>query len=205
MSGDTPSSTPSTPKPTVKPAPAKAPVKPTAAAEAKPAPKAEAKPAAKTAPKATSEGEVRAPRRATLEKEEVRLLAVRRSQDRRRPKFVRTASHRYWRIGRWESWRAPTGIQSKQRRHYGYRPTVVSIGFRGPAAVRGRTPTGFVPVIIHNATELEEADRSKEAAIIARTVGTRRRLVLEELARKKGLKVLNPILKEELGGEEDSS
>jgi large subunit ribosomal protein L32e len=151
---------------------------------AKPAEKA-AKPAKKEAPKA--------PRRPTLEPELARLLKVRDATDVRRPKFVRTASHRYWRIGRWISWRRPRGQQSKQRRHYGYRPVVVSIGFGSPRATRGLTPSGFRPVLVRTAEALNALDPVRDAVLIARTVGTRRRLVLEETARQKGLHVLNPI------------
>lgn len=151
---------------------------------AKPAEKA-AKPAKKEAPKA--------PRRPTLEPELARLLHVRDATDVRRPKFVRTASHRYWRVGRWVSWRRPRGQQSKQRRHYGYRPVVVSIGFGSPKATRGLTPSGFRPVLVRTAEALNALDPVRDAVLIARTVGTRRRLVLEETARQKGLHVLNPI------------
>jgi large subunit ribosomal protein L32e len=154
-----------------------------------PVEKPEAKPAKKSdAPKA--------PRRPTLNPEMRRLLSLRGEITDRRPKFVRTASHRYFRIGRWESWRAPKGLQSKQRRHYGYRPVVVSIGYGSPARTRGLTPTGFQPVIVHTTKDIEALEAHRQAAIIARTVGTRRRLVLEETCRKLGIHILNPIVKD---------
>lgn len=141
----------------------------------------------------------KAPNRPTLDAETRRLLAERRIQDGRRPLFVRQQAHRYYALGRVESWRRPRGLQSKQRRHYGYRPTVVSIGFGSPRAIRGLTPSGFEPVIVHTSTEVEALEPSRQAALIARTVGTRRRLVLEEVARKKGVHVLNPLLRERAG------
>ncbi len=170
-----------------------------------------AKPAEKAKPKAAEKGEAsekgtsdadegpRAPKRATLETDERRLLHLRRSIDRRRPIFGRQAANRYVRIGRWGSWRRPRGLQSKQRRHYGYRSTVVSIGFRTPAKIRGLTPSGFRPQLVSNSAQLEGLDPKREAAVIAHGVGVRKRLLLEEAARKKGLHVLNPILKEEGG------
>jgi large subunit ribosomal protein L32e len=139
---------------------------------------------------------VRAPRRPKLSPEETRLLRVRDAQDERRPRFVRQQAHRYYRIGRDGSWRRPRGLQSKQRRHYGYRPTVVSIGFRSPRRIRGRTPTGFRPVLVRTATEVERLDPAREAALVARTVGTRRRLLLEEALRRRGVHILNPLAKE---------
>ncbi|MFY9716319.1 MAG: 50S ribosomal protein L32e [Thermoplasmata archaeon] len=139
--------------------------------------------------------EIRIPRRADLSAPLRTLLGVRRSLDRRRPIFGRQAANRYYRIGRDGSWRRPRGLQSKQRRHYGYRAQIVSIGYRSPARVRGLVPSGFAPVIVHTTAELEGIDARRQAAIIARTVGTRRRLVLEEEARKLGIRVLNPIIK----------
>jgi large subunit ribosomal protein L32e len=161
-----------------------------------------AKPAVEPAPSeakkeaAASKAPV-APKRATLTPERATLLRLRVVQDGRRPAFVRQAAHRYYRIGRDESWRRPRGLQSKQRRHYGYRSEIVRIGYRSPADVRGLVPSGFAPVIVHTIGELERIDTKREAAIIARTVGTRRRLVLEEEARKRGVRVLNPIVKAE--------
>ncbi|MGB6500691.1 MAG: 50S ribosomal protein L32e, partial [Thermoplasmata archaeon] len=141
-----------------------------------------------------SDAEVRVPKRADLTPPMRTLLSVRRSIDRRRPIFGRQAANRYYRIGRDGSWRRPRGLQSKQRRHYGYRAQIVSIGYRSPARVRGLVPSGFFPVIVHTAKELDGIDARRQAAIIARTVGTRRRLVLEEQARKLGIRVLNPIV-----------
>ncbi|MFZ0699220.1 MAG: 50S ribosomal protein L32e [Thermoplasmata archaeon] len=135
----------------------------------------------------------RAPKRATLDPESAKLLRLRRELDTHRPLFVRQAAHRYYRIGRDESWRRPRGLQSKQRRHYGYRSNIVRVGYRSPAKVRGLVPSGFRPIIIRTTGELEKLDATKDAAIIARTVGTRRRLTLEETARRLGIHVLNPI------------
>jgi large subunit ribosomal protein L32e len=52
-------------------------------------------------------------------------------------------------------------------------------------------------VLVHSVGELGGIDGHREAAIIARTVGTRRRLLLEEEARRLGIHVLNPIVKSE--------
>jgi large subunit ribosomal protein L32e len=166
---------------------------------AKASPKAETPPA--EAPKAPAKEEgPRAPRRAELSDRERTLLRARGEIDRRRPLFGRQARYRYYRIGRDMSWRAPRGLQSKQRRHYGYRPKVVRVGYRSPALVRGLVPSGFRPILVRTSRDLEGLDVHREAAVIARTVGTRRRLVLEETARKLGIRVLNPIVKSEREG-----
>jgi large subunit ribosomal protein L32e len=153
--------------------------------------------APKVPAKSKADDEVKAPKRATLGADRRRLLTLRRRLDKKRPIFGRQAANRYWRIGRDGAWRRPRGLQSKQRRHYGYRTQIVSIGYRSPAAVRGLVPSGFRPIIVHTTDQLEQIDAHTEAAIIARTVGTRRRLTLEETARKLGIHVLNPIVKSE--------
>lgn len=129
----------------------------------------------------------------TLPADTLTLLRVRRTQRRRQPVFYRQAANRYFRIGRDGAWRRPRGLQSKQRRHYGYRSQIVSIGYGTPTRVRGLAPSGYRPMIVHNDADLEALDPKVQAAIIARTVGTRRRLGLEETAKKLGIRVLNPI------------
>lgn len=150
-----------------------------------------------TTDEAATESGPAVPRRAAMDDRTRTLLAVRRSLDQRRPVFGRQAANRYWRIGRDGAWRRPRGLQSKQRRHYGYRPKIVRVGYRSPARVRGLVPSGFRPVIVRTSAELAEIDGRTEAAVIARSVGTRRRLVLEEEAQKLGIRVLNPIVKAE--------
>ena len=144
-----------------------------------------------------SKDEPRVPKRATLDAPTHRLLALRRSLDVRRPIFGRQAANRYYRIGRDGTWRRPRGLQSKQRRHYGYRPKIVRIGYRSPARVRGLVPSGFKPVLVRTSAELASLNAATEAAVIARTIGTRRRIILEEEAQKLGIRVLNPIVKAE--------
>lgn len=188
-----PSTSPATEPPATPPKRRRAP-KPASPKEAPP----KAAPAAP--PEPTEDDAPKSPRRASLPPMLASLLRTRRSLDRRRPLFVRQAAHRYARIGRDEAWRRPRGQQSKQRRHYGYRSEIVSIGYRSPAAVRGLVPSGFRPILVRTREDMDGLDVHRDAAIIARTVGTRRRLVLEEEARRLGIRVLNPVVK----GEEES-
>jgi large subunit ribosomal protein L32e len=187
---------PEEPTETPAPAPAEAP-----APVKKRAPRRRATPSepAKPAPAPAAEKEEgpRTPKRAALSDGDRVLLRTRRALDGRRPIFGRQAANRYFRIGRDGAWRRPRGLQSKQRRHYGYRAKIVRVGYRSPAAVRGLVPSGFRPILVRTSEDLEAIDAKTQAAIIARTVGTRRRLVLEETARKLGIHVLNPIVKSE--------
>jgi len=195
MADDEPTSKPATPAPTRRSK--AAPRKDTTPSESKESAAAPSTPGTEPKPKSKSkskgEPEVRIPKRAALPARRAAHLRLRKVIDGRRPIFGRQAANRYWRIGRDLSWRRPRGIQSKQRRHYGYRAKIVKVGYGSPADVRGLTPSGYRPIIVHHVDELNALDPKLEAAIIARTVGTRRRLGLEETARKLGIRVLNPI------------
>lgn len=180
-------------KPAEETAPASPPAKAGATPKAAPAKPTAVPKKAPEKPAETDEEETGARKHPTLPAETLALLRVRRARRRRQPVFFRQASGRYYRIGRDGAWRRPRGLQSKQRRHYGYRSQVVSIGYGSPARVRGLSPSGYRPIVVHTDSELEALDPKLQAAIIARTVGTRRRLGLEETAKKLGIRVLNPI------------
>jgi large subunit ribosomal protein L32e len=194
MADDATESKPAAPSPSrrSKAAPRKE-AAPTESKESGASPSSSSQEPSKPKSKGKSEPEVRIPKRASLAPARAAHLRLRKVIDGRRPIFGRQAANRYWRIGRDLSWRRPRGLQSKQRRHYGYRAKIVRVGYRSPADVRGLTPSGYRPVLIHHVDELHRIDPKLEAAIIARTVGTRRRLGLEDAARKLGIRVLNPI------------
>jgi len=185
------------PPPSAEPTPARrtksTPRKDSAPSRSKESADAPSGPAKGTKSKSKGDAEVRIPKRAALAPGPAAHLRLRKVIDGRRPIFGRQAANRYYRIGRDLSWRRPRGLQSKQRRHYGYRAKIVRVGYGSPADVRGLVPSGYRPIIIHHVDELSALDPKLEAAIIARRVGTRRRLVLEEAARKLGVRVLNPI------------
>lgn len=119
-----------------------------------------------------------------------RLLKKRKEISARRPKFVRPESWRYKRIKK--PWRKPKGIDNKMKeKRKGY-PPMVSIGYRGPTAVRGLHPSGYQVVHVANIYELEVIDKETEAVMIKRTVGARKRQKILDNAADLGLKVLNP-------------
>lgn len=118
-----------------------------------------------------------------------RALELRTAKNADRQRFYRQEWFRYQRLGK--KWRAPGGIQSKMRRHWGTHADVVSIGYRGPRAARGLHPSGFREVLIHNEQGLEDIDPAREAVRIAASVGRRKREQIQNDARKRGIRVLN--------------
>ena len=148
---------------------------------------------AKAAKSDEGEGEKKAklkPRpRPKLDGDLKRALEVRRAKSAERQEFHRQEWFRYKRLG--TKWRAPGGIQSKMRRHWGTHADVVSIGYRGPKAARGLHPSGFKEVLVHNEEGLKGLDPAREAVRIAAGVGRRKRERIQKDARKRGIRVLN--------------
>ena len=57
--------------------------------------------------------------------------------------------------------------------------------------MRGRHPSGFIEVLVHNPKEIEGLDPEKHAIRIAHGVGTRKRKEIVALADDKNIRVLN--------------
>ena len=91
-----------------------------------------------------------------------------------------------------ESWRAPRGTLSKQRRGMKSRGPKVSPGFQSPKAARGLHPSGFEEVRVHNTDDLDDIDGDTQAVRIASKVGERKRERIEEICEDEEIRVLNP-------------
>lgn len=125
-----------------------------------------------------------------LSDEQKRSLKIRHTIKKRTPEFKRQEWFRYKKLG--TAWRKPRGLHSKMRKHKGYRPDVVSIGYGSPSKSRFLHPSGFKEVMVYNVKDLEKIDPESQAARVGHSVGTRKRIVIEEKAEEKGIRVLNP-------------
>lgn len=127
-----------------------------------------------------------------LSKDQKKALRIRAGKKAVQPRFRR---HEWWRYkklgGKHATWRVPRGIHSKTRRHWGYRPPLVSIGYGGPAAVRGLHPSGFEEVLVHNVADLDLVSKETQAARVGGTVGGRKAKLIEAEADKRGIRILN--------------
>ena len=117
-------------------------------------------------------------------------LALRAAQKKKTPSFRRTEWFRYKRLSR-SGWRAPHGMDNKQRRNYKYRGSLVRIGHGKVAAARFLHPSGFREVMVHNTADLEAIDPETEAARVGATVGGRKREHIYARADELGVRVLN--------------
>ena len=117
-------------------------------------------------------------------------LALRAAQKKKTPSFRRTEWFRYKRLSR-SGWRAPHGMDNKQRRNYRYRGSLVRVGHGKVSEARGLHPSGFREVMVHNLNDLESIDPETQAARIGRTVGGRKREHIHARADELGIRVLN--------------
>src|SRR5512137_2865754 len=90
-----------------------------------------------------------------------------------------------------DSWRKPKGQHNKQREQKKAKGALPKPGFGSPVAVRGMHPSGFFDVLVSSLKDLEGLDPKTQAVRIGATVGTRKRVIIQERAVSAGLKVLN--------------
>ena len=119
------------------------------------------------------------------------LLKTRKKQKSKKPTFKRTDSHKKKKLD--ENWRRPRGLQSKLRKRIASKGAVVQVGYGSPRAVRGLHPSGFEDVLVRNLNDLQSIDPTYQAVRIARTVGVRKRQMIEEVAKNREIKLLNPL------------
>ena len=150
---------------------------------------AEAAPAEKAEVVEASEQQYVVKAKPELDDETADALAKRAMISGRRPAFKRQEWFRYSKLG--EKWRKPKGIHSKMKRQLKRRPPMVDVGFRGPVAARDLHPSGFEEVLVYNVDGLEGIDPKKQAVRIGGTVGTKKRMAIEDRADELGIRVLN--------------
>jgi len=125
-----------------------------------------------------------------LDDEMKAALALRAAQKKKTPSFRRTEWFRYKRLSR-SGWRAPHGMDNKQRRNFKYRGSLVRIGHGKVNAASGLHPSGFEEVMVHNTRDLDQIDAETQAARVGATVGGRKRENIHARADELGIRVLN--------------
>lgn len=125
-----------------------------------------------------------------LDEESKRLFKVRKVQKGKKPAFKRADSHKYKRLD--SNWRRPRGLQGKQRRHIAAKGALVQTGYGSPVAVKGLHPSGYAEVLVNTVKDVDDVDASFEAIRIGRTVGARKKAIIEAKATEMGIKILNP-------------
>ncbi|HIE33641.1 MAG TPA: 50S ribosomal protein L32e [Candidatus Altiarchaeales archaeon] len=108
----------------------------------------------------------------------------------KKPRFVRQESTKLKRLK--DKWRRPRGIDSKKHEEKRGKGKIPKIGYKKPNYLRGIHPSGYYPVLIHNVVELSTINPKKEAAIIASSIGRKKRNEIIRIANEKKITILNP-------------
>lgn len=136
--------------------------------------------------------EVKLPRpRVSLSGKLRRLMRIRVLMERREPRWMSMDEWRFLRIAHRESWRRPKGNDNKIRLEIKGYPKRVKIGYGKPRLVRNLHPTGFKLVTVHRPEDVDKVDPTKEAIVIGRTVGLRKRVEIVRRAIERGVRVIN--------------
>ena len=132
----------------------------------------------------------RAKQKPELDDSTKQALSLRSSQSKKQPKFRRQEWYRYKRLSR-SGWRKPKGYQSKQRLNMKYRTPMARVGYGKVRAAKDLHPSGFIEVLVHNASSLEDINPKTHAIRIGARVGNRKRLAIHNKADELGLRILN--------------
>ena len=133
-----------------------------------------------------------------------RHLKLRETINKRRPKFKR---ENYFRLKRIQTtWRRAKGIDSKMRHKLKGKRKSPGSGYRNPKSVRGLHPIGKEIVVVSNLKDLEAINKETQVAQLAGTVGSRKRLILINVAEDQEIHILNPQIRTtEFGDEEEET
>ena len=108
----------------------------------------------------------------------------------KKPGFYRQELHKLKQLK--DKWRRARGGDSKKHLKKRGKGKVPQIGYKNPDSLRNIDPSGYYPVLIHNIRELETIKSKREAAIIASSVGRRKRNRMIEIANDLKITILNP-------------
>ena len=115
-----------------------------------------------------------------------KLLEARTASKNRKPTYKRVQSHQFPKL-KDVKWRKPKGMGNKVRRNRRGKPSMPQVGFGSPRAVRAMNKYGFKEVVVSNIKDLEAIDSKTQAAVLSKTLGSRKKLDL--LAKAKTLKI----------------
>lgn len=122
--------------------------------------------------------------------EEAKKLAKERSRLRKKKgKFKRQNFGKKKRVP--DKWRRPDGIDSGHQKCEKSKPAIPRAGYITPKKVRGIHPSGYASMRIWNTVGLDSIDSKSQAIIIASSVGKRKRNEIQNLAKEKGIQILN--------------
>jgi len=118
-----------------------------------------------------------------------KTLNLRKKMKKKRPEFKRQEIHVQKILKK--KWRRPRGKHSKLRKHVKARGRRPGPGYGSPRAARGLDPLGYRLVRVFRPDDLDVINRKEERALIASTVGRKKRFEILKKAEKMNIKVKN--------------
>ncbi|HMK46879.1 MAG TPA: 50S ribosomal protein L32e [Methanocella sp.] len=125
-----------------------------------------------------------------LDPETRKLLTARKSNKASHPAFNRIDSHKKIKLD--QSWRRPRGHHAQLRRKNKAKGASVKIGYGSPAKVHGYHPSGYQEVLVYRPEDVKGITKT-QAIRIGGTVGRKKQLEIEKLAKEQNIKILNPL------------
>ncbi|PIY60245.1 50S ribosomal protein L32e [Candidatus Woesearchaeota archaeon CG_4_10_14_0_8_um_filter_47_5] len=117
------------------------------------------------------------------------LLEARKQLKKRKPHFIQQDAYK---LGRIDSvWKKPRGKTPRVRLKMRGQTPIISQGWRSPKAVRGLHPTGVEQVIINTPSQIALLDPKKQGALVAKNVGTKKKVEIVTAGLAKGITFLN--------------
>jgi large subunit ribosomal protein L32e len=125
-----------------------------------------------------------------LDDETKRLLNARKSNKASLPDFNRIDSHKKAKLA--PNWRRPKGHHSQLRRQRKSKGARVKAGYGSPVLVSGYHPSGYQEVIVNRPEDVKSVTKV-QAIRVGGTVGKKKQMEIEKLAKELNIKVLNPL------------
>lgn len=116
-------------------------------------------------------------------------LKQRLREKRKKPTFRRQEGWKHLRLK--DAWRAPTGRHSKLGQKERSRGRHPSVGFSSPRLVRGLNPKGFEEIRVFSPRDIAKLDAQKQVALIAGSVGAKKRMEILKKAEERNIRVMN--------------
>lgn len=120
------------------------------------------------------------------------MLKVRKKIKKKKPDFSRQEGYRMKKLK--TGWRRPRGRHSKLRKQERSKGKAPRVGYGSPKATRGLTRYGYKEIRISNQGDLKKIDPSKEIALIAGSVGKKKRMDIIKKAEELRVRIVNPTL-----------
>lgn len=109
----------------------------------------------------------------------------------KKPDFKQDGYREKKRVRNNDRWRRPVGSQSKMRLGKKGQPLKRKSGFSSPRKVRGTLKNGLKPLLIYNSSQLEDFDNEHCSAVIASSVGMKKRVEIVKKAIKNKIDIHN--------------